>query len=98
MSLSLLGHDDNARGGMVTTSSSVVVGAIAGSHRCCHCCCLVNNAGGHRMTVGMGMGVIASSPSTLGMVTGVVIIVVGGHVDNTGHGDGGSHHCHEWPC
>ena len=76
----------------------VVVGAIAGSHRCCHCCCLVDNAGGRRMTVGMGMGVIASSPSTLGMVTGVVIIVVGGHVDNTGHGDGGSHHCHEWPC
>ena len=37
------------------------------------------------MTVGMGMGVIASSPLTLGMVTGVVVIVVvGGHVNDAG--------------
>jgi len=74
----------------------VMVGAIAGSCRCRH---LVNNAGGWRTTVGMGMGmgmgVIASSPSMLGMVTGVVI-VVGGHVNDTGDVGGrivaGDHH------
>ena len=61
----------------------VVVGAIAGSR---HCHCLVDNAGGHWMMVGMGMGVIASSPSMLGMVMGVVIVIVivGGHIDDTG--------------
>ena len=61
----------------------VVVGAVAGS--CCHHR-LVNNTGGRRMTVGMGMGVITLSLSTLGMVTGVVVVVVvmGGHVNDTG--------------
>ena len=77
LSLSLLRPDNDAGGRMVAASSMqavvvVVVGAVAGSHRCR---CLVDNAGGRWMTVGMGMGVIMSSPLTLGMVTGVVVVV-----------------------
>ena len=39
--------------------------------------------GGHHRWMTLGMGVVASLPSTLGMVTGVVVVIVG-HVKDVG--------------